>query len=109
MIFKIFQIKYGFVFLFILLFTFLNGCLKVHETVFTARDECIEFIEYQNSTNLRNSYDECVVLHKKKLENNEFCEFKCKKYCDYQNMSYSNSWADFSGCTCNCKHNLKSK
>jgi hypothetical protein len=87
----------------------LNGCAKTHETVFTARNDCIDLIDYYNSTNLRNPYNECLILKDDELRDKDYCKYRCNNYCINLNMTYLTSWPDFTGCNCNCMHNLKLK
>lgn len=81
---------------------FLCSCVKTHEHLITAIDECKHLENQNDPENIRDDYDNCLLFSDDELKSTEGCEKKCKEYCGRRDMEYHDSWIDFAGCRCTC-------
>jgi len=84
----------------------LCSCMKTHERLITAIDECGDIADQNDPEDARDVYDNCLMLTDEELKSTEGCLKKCKEYCAKQSMNYDNIWIDFAGCRCSCKLKL---
>ena len=85
----------------------LVSCVKTHETLFTALDECKEKKHLDDPEEVRDEYDNCLLFTDDMLKSEEGCRKKCLDYCDYKDMNYEDMWTDFTGCHCYCKLKIR--
>ena len=82
------------------------SCVKTTEKLITAHDLCKDKEKFKNTDDLRDKYDECMLLTDEYIRTNEGCIEECKKYCVNHDMLTKSTWTDMAGCRCICKLNL---
>lgn len=85
----------------------LAACLKTHEKLFTAREECKSKISLNDPDEVRDPYDNCLLFTDEMLKTEEGCTNTCTGYCDGIGQKYENMWVDFTGCHCYCRLKLR--
>lgn len=80
-----------------------SACLKTQEKLFTALDECKDLKQLDDPEDMRDKYDSCVMFTDEELKTDSVCTKKCRTYCTDREMTYEDTWIDFTGCHCYCR------
>jgi len=94
------------IYLLIISILILTSCIRTHEKLITAVDECRSKEDLNDMQDARDEYDTCMLFTDEELKTTDGCLARCKTYCEKKAMNYDNIWIDFGGCRCSCKLRL---
>jgi len=94
-------------FLLLIVLLLICSCMKTHERLFTAAEECERKKHLEDPQEMRDPYDNCILFNDEQLKTEEGCTKKCQGYCADIHQNYEDMWIDFTGCHCYCKLKLK--